>query len=461
MPSYTDQTITEGFPVGNAWTIGNLDQDLVNLSIARFVSLATSQSGKINSQVQTLLAQATNLEAMKDKSAALPTDYLVPFASDQNGNVLISDPLVVYDLVGATVSQLASSASDVDRLINFTQGLANNSTNLNLGDSVVYKVSYTVPGGNGSGAFNATGYFETTIIDPGTDTSTLAANHLYKVSGSDKFYLNVTVQGGATKVASVGSASVASPVPSYVGFDAYRIDVKNSAGIWESRVMAATSYVDLAVNPKPSVDTLYRWPDGTVKVINPSGQVLESRNEVGFVIPASDSQITNWLGQASFDKLQAKLKEIAADGVTFDLTNKTTIQWTSSDSSATGFAKFPAKSFSTLDDLKNDSSLKVGELASVGSTDVKYFVKSGTGSGLATFSQVTLDPAKAFQLIATSQDLMSLKGAYADLILKLTQRSSEQQLFLNQMINQQNYQFDSATFVLKALTEMQQKLANI
>jgi hypothetical protein len=64
------------------------------------------------------------------------------------------------------------------------------------------------------------------------------------------------------------------------------------------------------------------------------------------------------------------------------------------------------------------------------------------------------------RFIAPSDDtLRSIRSQYADKIVIATQRSSQQQLFINSILQKFNYHFDAATNVLKAFNDLSNRMA--
>jgi len=68
--------------------------------------------------------------------------------------------------------------------------------------------------------------------------------------------------------------------------------------------------------------------------------------------------------------------------------------------------------------------------------------------------------AKLFFFKPTSDQIISWKSQYAEKIIVITQRSSDQQLFVNNLAQKYQYAFDAATYVLKAFTAMLTSAAN-
>ncbi len=491
--------ISAGFPEDRPWVIENTDENVINKAVASLADLASNQSVEMQKQVGVLREQVEAVDAIKDKIAALPTGYLVPIAQDAAGVATLTDVMAISDLVGRDIKGL--SMAEIDRLIAFTDALLKNSMPVDLTIGDVYKVtepsSPPNPGSTEPPPSPVSGTFEAVYLREGNDGFSLAGLE------RERLYRNVDdnpIKSGTFKLSawsdnppytrdisySAAGVVVQTEVAANAIYDGVRLDIRDASGKWvtvggqlnthygrpfpvDGPFPSGPGYY-FSKSEKTGELSVYRLNGTTPEIVSP----LNVRNVVGFVLPESNNELVNLIGRASATRLTAKLEEISGDGIQFELTDKTTVEWTNTLTSSKGYANLPPVAATSWAAMEVDVKIKAGDLVKLVETKpgetqptTTYYVKGGTyknADGSVTknwFIEVTVDETKAFQLIPTEQDVINLRGAYGEKALQLGQRSTEQQLFLNQMINKYNALHDAATFVLKALSDLARRLSNI
>lgn len=507
--SQSTVTITEGFPVDDPWVITGTDEYVVNNAVATLAGLASSQGALLQTQTRKLEEQVQVIDALKDKVAALSADYLVPLAQDASGTPLLTDARFISDLVGKKIENLA--ATDVERLITFTTALTNNVPPVDFTVGDVFKAEdpgsiNPNPFGNTQTYYLRYGVFEAVYLREGADGFNLSnyeMQRLYRDADVNPiqdgaFKLRIPTNGDPPNDVRdisypkerIALVSDPSPQVQWDGVQVTLSDSNNRPIVVSGKLN--TFYDDSLPDNLPAAPVgSYYFTRSAKENTSPfvsekvdeilvyqrtaSGyeRVPESRiSEIkGFVIPESESELTNWLGRASAARLDATLDQAKTDGVEFSLENKTTVKWTSTLSSSVGYANLPPVSATSWSAMESDATIKTGDLVKLVELragelqpTTTYYVKAGTyknDAGTVTknwFVEVAVDESQAFQLIPTARDAINLRGAYSEKILQLSQRSAEQQLFLTQVVNKYNSLFDAATYVLKALTDLYRRI---
>jgi len=212
---------------------------------------------------------------------------------------------------------------------------------------------------------------------------------------------------------------------------------------------------------------------------------LNSMPTGGFVIPNSASELLNWqiqmpAGTGSLSSVQMAIKnsqllnsndELApntlpapepavdpppSNAVTMAI--NTSVDFNMAEYTLSGNVKFYASYPPTQ--VSDFSSIMVPE-------NIGKVFQSGALTSLVTrdsYGKVTrIDVTNigiSFSYKPTPDQIINWKGQYAEKIIVITQRSSDQQLFVNRLAQKYQYAFDAATYVLKAFTSALSSAAN-
>lgn len=436
----TQVTITEGLPTSDPWTISELDTNLKNLALARLVALGANQGMALRKQTAVLIEQTNQLDSLSATAKEMSTGTKTALVVDNAGKILITDPAIVSDLVGRDPTTLTSS--EVDRLIQFTANLQKSSPPVNLGGRDY--VSVTVDLGNPTNnVIQAPVQF--VIGDPfvtGVANIQPFVCYIGKDSSGKLKYRMVDEKNINISISSV--SALTNPDAKFV-LDAYRLN---------SIIYRPIDFVgSLPATASPAA--LYRNAlTGELTLINSLGK-LPANGAEGFVLPANKDEIAYWFGQAALDRLKKTYQTFSTDGIKLP-TEPDSVQWTYADSS------FSGGGFTAYPPLRGDptsSSIPVGTIVqdSVGDRLHLIYGRVGTNNKFIEIKYVG-DP---FVLNIGKDGLVNIRGQYTEVITRATQRTTEQQLFLNSLLQKQNYHFDAATNVLKAFNDLHNRQAGL
>ncbi len=438
----TQVTITQGFSTDSPWVIDELDTNLKNLALARLAALGASQGDKLETQTKVLIEQTNQLENLQEFTDKLGSGTVTALVMDSSGAVLISDPKVVSDLAGRSAASL--SATEVNRLIEFTASLANSSPSVNLGGQTYVSVSVR------SGTPPTDKVIQAPLKVWSSDPKLIAAAdvqpfacYAYKDSSGTLLYRICDETKTSLTITSI--ATLANPAAAHV-YDAYRIGTK----VYKPQDI-------LGAFPTSPSGTLYRnIVTGQLRLVTDSGYT-DDPEATGFVIPASQDEITFWLGQAASDRLRLAETQFNTDGIKMPV-SPDTFQWKYMDTAFVGggFAIYPP-----VQKSPTDTTLNVGTFVQDPSDTAKkiYLItgKEGTTNKYVEVQSV----GEPFNLRLTQDNIVSIRGQYTEKITQMTQRTTEQQLFLNSLLQKHNYQLDAATNVLKAFNDLNNRLSNL
>lgn len=437
----TQVTITEGMPLNDPWVITDIDSNLKNLALARLAALGANQGAVLRVQTNVLVEQTRQLEAMQEFTATLASGIATALVMDSSGTVLVSDPNIVSDLIGRTPSSLTTFSAD--RLTAFTSNLANSSPAVNLGGRPYAEVALT------SGA-----KIQVPVVlwsdDPNNaNSSTLEPYVYYLNKASDGTMKGVIydVVGGSKVKLSVSSVNFISFPDKNLVYDGYKLTVN---GV--SKVYGVQNVIGSFPTTTAS-DILFRdISTGTLRLVGPSSPNITFADPQGFVIPSCEDEIYYWFGQASADRLPKTNTQFATDGIKLPV-SADAIQWkyaAGSNFSGGGVAHYPIAEGSP-----SNVNLPVGSLIK---SDGKIYLITGKSATASIYTEVTF-VGSPFVLKLTQDNVVNIRGQYTEKITKATQRTTEQQLFLNSLLQKQNYHFDAATNVLKALSDLNNRFA--
>ncbi len=175
-----------------------------------------------------------------------------------------------------------------------------------------------------------------------------------------------------------------------------------------------------------------------------------------FAVPISSAEYQTWLVAAAAARANAinqlfseyKLSPIAGD----------TISWQVVTASGNGTTFFGGTPVPTTNRLKETVKNRV-----VLDPDGKYYwiQQPAVGSTNAVAVEVKpLTPVDQALIFAPSTDtLRDVRSRFSEAALQITQRNSAQQLLVNSLLVSYNYHFDAAANVLKAFSDLRNRLA--
>lgn len=446
-PNKTSILITEGFSPGSPWLIEELNTSLKNYTVAVLSASQSTQSIALTTQNNVLVEQINKLEEMQDYAEMVGAGTETALVVDSSGKVLVDDPNIVSDLVGRSISSLSSS--EVIRLVDFTTKLEGSAPPVNLGGQSY--VSVNVQSGQPPVDGTISAPIRVWNSDPaGIPNADIQPFVCYAFQAQDGSVNYRMCDGNKKDFGILSVASLTRPDPKFV-YDAYRVNtgtVENP--IYKTFVPKDTAS---AFPLTETTDTLYRNVfTGELRLIGPSKPNITFASSSGFVVPSSNEEINFWFGQSASQRLTAT----AAKLLTYDVSmpvQPDTFQWKYKDFEGGGFSKYPP-----TQGLPSDTKLSIGSLVEDASTGKIYLI-SGRIAGVNKFVEVE-KVGSPFVLKLSKDDSVTLRGEITEKITQATQRTTEQQLFLNSLIQKFNLYFDMATNVLKALTESDSRVSN-
>ena len=452
MPVNTSSVlISLGFPPNSPWLIENLDTNFKNFAVARMSTLVAQQSQSIQTQTNVLTEQTNQLEDIQDYSLKLKAGTETALVMDRNGNVLENNPSIVSDLIGRPVSSLTSA--DIDRLIDFTTDLTNSVEPVNLGNGPY--VSVTVRIGQPATERAVAAPLRLWNTDPvGIPTNDLEPFVCYAFRAQNGTFSYRICDRDKNNLSVISVASLPLPDKSFV-YDAYRVDTGTATSpVTKTFVPQNTS---AAFPTSQTTETLFRNVfTGELRLVGPSQASIPIIRAQGFVIPSSQSDIDFWFGQAAAKRLRAANTQFATDEVKIPAPD--TFQWKYLNFEAGGFAAFPPQKGSPL-----DTNLAIGTLIEDSSTSnlatPRLYLITGRVGGVNKYVEV-LKVDSEFTMKLSSDSLLSIRGQYTERIGRLTQRTAEQQAFLNSLVQKFNSFNDMVTNLLKVLSDSESRLSN-
>ncbi len=119
------------------------------------------------------------------------------------------------------------------------------------------------------------------------------------------------------------------------------------------------------------------------------------------------------------------------------------------------YAIYPPIPIANLDSTQLISA-NVGKVFQTENQGLQYVYMNSRGF----IQSATVSTTTPFFYKPTADQIVNWKGQYAEKVIIITQRSSDQQLFVNNLAQKYQYAFDAATYVLKAFTAMLNSAAN-
>ncbi len=232
----------------------------------------------------------------------------------------------------------------------------------------------------------------------------------------------------------------------FVGATNYRITYKNSASDLTTQVVVSTT--------PPILDT----QAGQYYIeINQQRQYIVLVKSEGFAVPINANQYQTWLSQAAVARDSAVTQLFTKYQLTPVAGN--TIQWQVVTANGTGslfYGNLPVATTNVFQETE------VGKIVQSG--DGKYYrIKTPFvfGVAFATFDEIKpVTPLTKPLLFAPSADtLREIRGKFSEAALQVTQRNASQQLLVNSLLVSYNYHFDAAANVLKAFSDMRNRVA--
>jgi hypothetical protein len=445
-PNTSSILISEGFPPGSPWLFENLDSNFRDYSVATLALRASEKSITLKTQTNVLNEQTNQLERFQDFALKLKAGTETALALDSSGNVLIDNSKIVSDLIGRQASSLASP--DIDRLIDFTADLAKSVPAVNLGGQSY--VAVTVRVGQPASDQVIAAPLRVWSTDPsGIATTDLEPYVCYAFRAANG---DITYRICDRKKANFTVSSVSSlPVPEKnLVYDAYRVNTGTVINpVYKTFVPQSISG---AFPTSETPEALFRNVfTGELRLVGPSQPNIGFVAAQGFVIPASQSEVNFWFGQAGATRLRDATTQFKTDEV--KLPAPDTFQWKYKDFEGGGFADYPPRK-----GTPSDVSLAVGSLVEDSGTGKLYLI-SGRVTGVNKFVEVE-KVGSEFLLKLSADTLRDIRGQYTELISRATQRTAEQQLFLNSLVQKLNLFNDMVTNLLKTLSDAESRLSN-
>lgn len=443
--------ISTGFPARSPWLLENLDTNFKNYVVASLLLSVSKQSTAIQQQTNVLKEQTIQLEEMQDYSLKLKAGTETALVLDRDGNVLVNNPSIVSDLIGRQASSL--TITEIDRLIDFTKNLANSVEPVNLGNGTY--VSVSVPVGQPP--------VERILAAPlrvwNSDPSGIALNDIepyvcyaypapngtisYRICDRNKVNFPIAIVNG-----------LAVPDKNLV-YDAYRVNTGSATSpVFKTFV---PKNISEAFPTSETTETLFRNVfTGELRLVGPSQPNISYSSAEGFVIPSNQNDINFWFGQTAAKRLQTANSRFATDEINIPVPD--TFQWKYNGFEGGGFADFPPQK-----GLPTNVSLAVGsiveESVSTNSGTPKLYLITGRVGGVNQFVEVS-KVGSEFTMKLSSDGVLSVRGQYTERISRLTQRTAEQQLFLNSLVQKFNIFSDILTNMVKVLSDSESRLSN-
>jgi hypothetical protein len=232
------------------------------------------------------------------------------------------------------------------------------------------------------------------------------------------------------------------------------ISVNESAGIIKDRVFKITSDAGIFYGIVGS---------------GSAGFAIDSGSFKGVVIPESKYEVTQWQYQnTDFASAVSFFDLLSDDTVLIENTNPvgqpsnaltmaidpgTTNAIAVRMNFVTYYAMTPLE---VIDTSINTQPIEMGTIFK----DKEGVITISIGSDGRTFAAVQSEILKYFTFNPTDDQLLKWRSQYAEKQVILTQKSSEQQLFVNELVQKYIYFSDAATNVLKAFTSLHSQLTN-
>jgi hypothetical protein len=439
MPSSV--TITEGLPPESPWVIDELDTNIRNYLVGILANKGASEGAKLARQTQVLVEQTSQLENLQEFTVELGAGTRTAVVMNSSGSILISDPKIVSDLVGRTASSL--TPTEVNRLIEFTANLAKSDPPVNLGGQTYVKVDIGVP--PDEEFIQVPLRVWSSNPDSITDVQPFVC-YAYADASGKLFYRICNENKVNLKIVSV--AELAKPDVIHV-YDAYRIGDK----VFQPQDIIGA----FPTKPNTTGGTLFRNViTGQLRLATDTG-FIDNPDATGFVIPANQAEMTYWFGQAAAARLISTEAQLASDDIQLPV-EPDSFQWKYKDTniSGGGYAIYPP-----VPKAPTDKSLVIGNFVQ-DPNDSQNRIYLITGKAGTTNIYVEVEKVgDPFVLQLTKDDLVNIRGQYTEKITLMTQRTTEQQLFINSILQRHNLYFDAATNAFKALADFSGRLANL
>lgn len=429
-------TITNGLPADSPWTLANSDvakldeANLINLAVGQLALLGASQGQTLQVQTGVLKELIGGVDTVNKQLdflsttnawAGIPQDLGFPAASI-GWTVPSSSTLLLADL--SLIDQMISAKKLMDSL-NITYSTTTSFGSFGAKSAIVYKLNLDGITKDAVSLDFMTGvvFGDTSIPFP---LSNINLNTMFN---------NSTINQGQIFFLSDNSGSL----------------------------------------------NWYVYNAGSVRKLTAAPNLLPSNS---FVIPQSEAQLQSWQIQApnntGISSVQAAIKSSASLSSAVEIAVNTLPQTApptkpppsnaitmkiddfngydmaqySQQNGGNFYALYPPQKISEFSpDLEIPAN--IGKIFQGGSlTRVITVNRSGK------IYQINCSVLQKFFFKPSSDQIVSWKGQYAEKIIVITQRSSDQQLFVTNLAQKYQYAFDAATYVLKAFTAMLSSAAN-
>ncbi len=181
----------------------------------------------------------------------------------------------------------------------------------------------------------------------------------------------------------------------------------------------------------------------------------------------SSSDYFSQLAKARTDTLVAKLPESARSTAPFDAVAFRAVS--PPDLSFNSFAALPVidttlviqTAGSSFGPIQAPKGSLIRSPISSGASEYKYYyANSDNPSKSADLVEVMIDMNKKVILSLSDEERQTVISQFGDTVISLTQRSSQQSVYLNELMQKLALFFDSASNALKAMTESENRVAS-
>ena len=429
-------TITNGLPVNLPWTLANSDvtklgeANLINLAVGQLASLGALQGETLKVQtvvlkeliggvdkVNTQLDFLSNINSTPSSWSGNPTDLGFPAES-------------IGWKVPASTSLTSTDIALVDKMIALTANTVSPnflSVNFNAVKGIKYKLTQ-----NGVDQVYVSkpvisGRFNPGSSDPPTlDTITLNDLSLRNTIENGQLFSLRNDTGGAKSYSYLSGKFVQNPATFNFDNSAFFVIPQSVIELQNWNMLTSgdstgTISVEIAVKSTSSLGSTF--------------QVVP--NTLPQTVPPTDPAPTN------------AIKMDIDAGTAFDMAKYVTNNFIAV------YTAYPPLQVKAIDSTLMTPA-NVGTVVQVGTGIAEYIYADTHG----VIKSAAIESTNLFFYKPTKDQIINWKSQYAEKIIIITQRSSDQQLFVTNLAQKYQYAFDAATYVLKAFTTMLSSAAN-
>ena len=429
----SDITITNGLPAGSPWTLANsdvtkLDQaNLINLAVGQLALLGASQGQTLQVQTGVLKELIGGVETVNKQLDFLSSVNSSPSSWSGKPVDLGFPTESIGWKVPASTSLTSADITLVDKMIAITS----NTVSPNL-SSIDFKAAQGIKYSLTLNAVNQVYVSKPVILGkfnpgssdpPSLDTITLNDLSLRNTIENGQLFSLINDTGGLKSYSYVSGKFVQNPPTLNLE---YFVIPQSAAELQNWQILASadstgTSSAEIAVKSTSSLSSTFLLAPNTLPQTNPE----------------SDPAPTN------------ALKMDINAGTAFDKAKYVT------NSFISVYTTYPPLQVKAIDSALMIPA-NIGTVVQVGTDIAEYIYADSYG----VIKSAKIESTEPFFYKPTEDQIISWKSQYAEKIIIITQRSSDQQLFVSNLAQKYQYAFDAATYVLKAFTAMLSSAAN-